>query len=181
MSEDTNLVTLTADIVAAHVANNSIAPADVSDLIGTVYAALSGLGAPTPEEPTRPQGAVSARKSLANSAHILSMIDGKPYKVLRRHISQHGYTPDSYRDAFGLAHDYPMVARDYAERRRALAHEIGLGRKSNTQPVAAVPVTSVPSHAVTGAPAAAAAKPARRTLKPVFDKPAAPPTDTTSA
>jgi predicted transcriptional regulator len=57
------------------------------------------------------------------------MIDGKQYKMLRRHISQHGYSPESYREAYGLPRDYPMVAANYAEQRRALAHKIGLGRK----------------------------------------------------
>lgn len=125
-----DLVTLTADIVAAHVSNNAIQTADVAKLIATVYEALSGLGAPA--APTaaveKPKGAVSARASI-KPGHLISMIDGKPYKMLRRHIARHGYTPESYREAFGLARDYPMVPADYAEERRALAHKIGLGRK----------------------------------------------------
>ena len=60
------------------------------------------------------------------------MIDGKPYKMLRRHIGQHGHTPESYRQTYGLAKDYPMVAPAYAEQRRSLAHKIGLGRKRTT-------------------------------------------------
>lgn len=168
MSEDTSLVTLTADIVAAHVANNSVAPAEISDLIGAVYAALSGLGAPAPEQPAIPQGAVSARKSLANSAHILSMIDGKPYKVLRRHISQHGYTPESYREAFGLSRDYPMVARDYAEHRRTLAHQIGLGRKNKGEEASAEKPKARRRQAVSDPVDNPVAQPTRRKLKPVF-------------
>ncbi len=124
-----DLITLTADIVSAHVANNAVHTAEVSTLIAAVHKALSGLG--TPEAPVaqeKPKGAVTARASI-KPTHLVSMIDGKPYKMLRRHISLHGYTPETYREAFGLGRDYPMVASDYAEQRRALAHKIGLGRK----------------------------------------------------
>lgn len=123
------LITLTADIVAAHVSNNSVPTAEVAVLIQSVYSALSAVGDPAPEAaPEKPKGAVSARASI-KAEHLVSMIDGKPYKMLRRHISQHGYTPESYREAFGLPRDYPMVAANYTEQRRALAHKIGLGRK----------------------------------------------------
>jgi predicted transcriptional regulator len=73
--------------------------------------------------------AVSVRKSLASKDHIISLIDGKPYKTLRRHLSKHGLTPDDYRQRYGLKPDYPMVAPAYAETRRELATKIGLGRK----------------------------------------------------
>jgi predicted transcriptional regulator len=134
-AEPDNLITLTADIVSAHVANNAVHTSEVSTLIATVHSALSQLGAPAAEPaPEKPKGAVSARASI-KPGFLVSMIDGKPYKVLRRHIRLHGYTPDSYREAFDLSKDYPMVAADYAEQRRALAHKIGLGRK----PAAAEP------------------------------------------
>ena len=74
-------------------------------------------------------GAVTARKSLASKDHIISMIDGKPYKTLRRHLSTNGMTPESYRARFGLRSDYPMVAEGYSQTRRDLAKKIGLGRK----------------------------------------------------
>ncbi|MDO6414396.1 MucR family transcriptional regulator [Sphingomonas sp. BIUV-7] len=129
MSENNELITLTADIVSAHVSNNSVPSAEIGNLIAAVYSALGALGTPeAPAAPEKPKGAVSARSSIKPS-HLISMIDGKPYKMLRRHVSQHGYTPESYREAFGLPRDYPMVAADYAETRRALAHKIGLGRK----------------------------------------------------
>ncbi len=73
--------------------------------------------------------AVSARKSLASKDHIISMVDGKPYKTLRRHLSTHGMTPEQYRERYGLKPDYPMVAETYSESRRAMAKKIGLGRK----------------------------------------------------
>jgi predicted transcriptional regulator len=71
--------------------------------------------------------AVSARKSVANPDFIISMIDGKPYKTLRRHLSKHGMTPEEYRERYNLKADYPMVATTYSEARRAMAHRIGLG------------------------------------------------------
>ena len=142
-TDNQELITLTADIVAAHVSNNSVPTAEVGTLIQSVFGALQGIGTPQPEpQPEKPKGAVSARASI-KPEHLISMIDGKPYKMLRRHIAQHGYTPESYREAFNLPRDYPMVASNYAEQRRALAHKIGLGRKPRTasveKPAAAAP------------------------------------------
>ena len=127
---DTNemLVTLTADIVAAHVSNNSVAISDLAMLINNVHAALSGLGTqPEPEE--KPVPAVSIRASVKPD-HIVCLEDGRKLKMLRRHLMTHyGMTPDDYRAKWGLPADYPMVAPSYAEKRRALAKEIGLGTK----------------------------------------------------
>lgn len=82
--------------------------------------------------------AVSARKSLASRDHIISMIDGKPYKTLRRHLARHGLTPEQYRERYKLKSDYPMVAPNYSEHRRAMAHKIGLGaRGRKARPAAA--------------------------------------------
>ena len=74
--------------------------------------------------------AVSVRKSLGSRERILSLIDGKPYATLKRHLGRHGLTPQQYRARYGLRDDYPMVAPAYAERRRELAKAIGLGRKT---------------------------------------------------
>jgi predicted transcriptional regulator len=140
-TDNQELITLTADIVSAHVSNNSVATAEVAALIQSVYGALGALGAPAAETaPEKPKGAVSARASIKPD-FLISMIDGKPYKMLRRHITQNGYTPESYRETFGLARDYPLVAANYAEQRRALAHKIGLGRKPRaaSAPAAAAP------------------------------------------
>ncbi|MBY8821070.1 MucR family transcriptional regulator [Sphingomonas colocasiae] len=131
MSDDAQemLITLTADIVAAHVSNNSVAIADLPDLIGRVHVALSGLGAPAeaPVEELKP--AVSIRSSIKPD-YIVCLEDGKKLKMLRRHLMTHyGMTPDDYRAKWGLPKDYPMVAPDYAEKRRTLAKEIGLGTK----------------------------------------------------
>lgn len=131
MAEDTQdmLLTLTADIVAAHVSNNSIAMADLPDLIGRVHGALSRLGAPVeaPVEELKP--AVSIRSSIKPD-YIVCLEDGKKLKMLRRHLMTHyGLTPDGYRAKWGLPKDYPMVAPEYAEKRRTLAKQIGLGTK----------------------------------------------------
>jgi len=132
--ENQTLITLTADIVSAHVNNNPVQTADLPKLIQGVFGALRGLGEPTaPAGPEKPKGAVSVRASI-KPERIVSMIDGKPYKMLKRHLSLHGYTPESYRETFGLPRDYPIVAADYAEKRRMLAKKIGLGRKPQIAP-----------------------------------------------
>lgn len=157
-SDNQELITLTAEIVAAHVSNNSVPTAEVAVLIQSVYSALQSVGAPAAEpQPEKPKGAVSARSSIKPD-FLVSMIDGKPYKMLRRHISQHGYTPESYREAFGLPRDYPMVASNYAEQRRALAHKIGLGRKARS--------SAVEENESAAAPVEAAEAPKRRGRKP---------------
>ena len=122
------LITLTSDIVAAHVSNNSVAVDDVPALIQNVYGALAGLGA-APEVEEKPEPAVSVRSSV-KADHIVCLEDGKNMKMLKRHLmTDHGLTPAEYRTRWGLPADYPMVAPDYAEKRRVLAKQIGLGRK----------------------------------------------------
>lgn len=123
------LITLTSDIVAAHVSNNTISVEEVPALISTVYGALSNLGASAPVEEERPEPAVSVRASVKRD-HLVCLEDGKKMKMLKRHLmTEHGMTPDDYRQRWGLAADYPMVAPEYADTRRDLAHKIGLGRK----------------------------------------------------
>lgn len=123
------LATLTADIVAAHVSNNSVASDDVSTLIRSVYDALSGLGAAAPVAAKRQEPAVSIRASVKPD-YIVCLDDGKKLKMLKRHLMTHyGMTPDDYRAKWGLPADYPMVAPNYAEQRRTLAKQIGLGTK----------------------------------------------------
>ena len=122
------LITLTSDIVAAHVSNNSVAVDELPALIKNVYGALSGLGAAAQEE-ARPEPAVSIRASVKPD-HLVCLEDGKKMKMLKRHLmTDHGLTPAEYRARWGLAADYPMVAPEYAEKRRTLAKQIGLGRK----------------------------------------------------
>lgn len=133
MSQESNdvtelLITLTADIVAAHVSNNSVAVSDVATLISNVHNALAGLSstAATPEIVLEP--AVPIRNSVKRE-FIVCLDDGKKLKMLKRHLMTHyGMTPDDYRAKWGLPADYPMVAPAYAEQRRELAKAIGLGR-----------------------------------------------------
>lgn len=126
---DADLKTLTADIVSAYVSNNTVAASDLAGLIGSTYMALAGAG--TPKEPAAPEfvPAVSVRKSLASRDHIISMIDGKPYALLKRHLKTNGLTPDEYRARYNLPADYPMVAPAYSEKRVELAKSIGLGSR----------------------------------------------------
>jgi predicted transcriptional regulator len=146
MPANPDLLALVADIVSAHVANNNVAPADVPGLIRSTYDAMSELGAPAPEQVEEaPQAAVSIRKSLASPDHILSMIDGRPYTMLKRHLAQNGLTPAQYRERYKLPADYPMTAATYSERRRVLAHSIGLGRKKTPEP-APEPVADKPAR-----------------------------------
>jgi predicted transcriptional regulator len=121
------LITLTADIVAAHVSNNSVAVSDLPMLIGNVHSALSGLSGGAAAAPA-PEPAVPIRTSIKKD-YIICLEDGKKLKMLKRHLMTHyGMTPDDYRAKWGLSADYPMVAPAYAETRRALAKAIGLGR-----------------------------------------------------
>ena len=123
------LITLTSDIVAAHVSNNSVSADEVATLISSVYSALSGLGEPVAPAVSAPEPAVSIRSSVKKDA-ITCLDCGKKMKMLRRHLSsEHDTTPTDYREKWGLNADYPMVAPDYAETRRDLAVKIGLGRK----------------------------------------------------
>ena len=128
MDDSEALVTLTADIVAAHVSNNSVAISDIPLVIRSVHEALAGLG--NAEEPeVKQEPAVSIRSSVKPD-YIVCLEDGKKLKMLRRHLMTHyNMTPDDYRAKWNLPNDYPMTAPAYAEKRRALAKEIGLGTK----------------------------------------------------
>ena len=124
-----SLVSLTADIVAAHVSNNSVAVSDLPILIQNVHGALTGLGT-TPAEPeAKQEPAVSVRSSVKPD-YIVCLEDGKKLKMLKRHLMTHyQMTPEQYRAKWNLPADYPMVAPNYAAQRRTLAKKIGLGTK----------------------------------------------------
>ena len=127
----TDFVDLTGDLVAAYVANNPVRPSDLPELIRTVHAALNGLvngtAAVPPEAEIEKPSAAQIRKSVQPDG-IISFLDGKSYKTLKRHLGTHGLDPVSYRQRFGLPADYPMVSPNYAAQRSALAKSIGLGR-----------------------------------------------------
>jgi predicted transcriptional regulator len=128
--EQNGLIELTADIVSAFVSNNSVAAGEVPALIGEVFSALSrvGSGAPAvPAEPAKP--AVSPKKSITPD-YLICLEDGKKFKSLKRHLrTMYNLSPEQYREKWGLASDYPMVAPNYAEARSRLAKEMGLGQK----------------------------------------------------
>ena len=139
MTETTNTVELAAELTAAWLANPNTRTSadDVPAFLLAMHAAVqkmangdegeSNTGSQQSYEP-----AVSARKSLASPDHIISMLDGKKYKTLRRHLTTNGLTPEQYRERFNLKPDYPMVAANYSEARRAMAKSIGLGRKAGS-------------------------------------------------
>ncbi len=137
MTEMTNTIELATELTVAWLGNTNTRPttSDVPAFLQTMHDTLTKLEAPdpaTPEPTNETQDytpAVSVRKSLASPDYIISMIDGKPYRTLRRHLTGHGLTPDEYRQRYGLKADYPMVAPTYSESRRAMAKTIGLGRK----------------------------------------------------
>jgi predicted transcriptional regulator len=131
-------VQLATDIAIAWLSNPNarINADDVPGFISQVHSKLVGFDAPDPvaaargvavEEPAK--GAVSIRKSLADSNFIISMINGKPFKALRRHLSANGMTPDTYRARYGLPATYPMIAPAYVAARSEAAKRLGLGRK----------------------------------------------------
>jgi predicted transcriptional regulator len=123
------LITLTADIVAAHVSNNSVAVSDLPILISNVHGALTGLGNPSTAPEVKQEPAVSVRSSIKPD-FIVCLEDGKKLKMLKRHLMTHyQMTPEQYRAKWNLPADYPMVAPNYAEQRRTLAKKIGLGTK----------------------------------------------------
>ncbi len=127
-AEDTPL-TLTADIVAAHVSNNSVAVNDLPNLIQNVHSALSGISRSGTAPEPKPEPKVSIRSSVKPD-FIVCLEDGKKLKMLKRHLMTHyNMTPEQYRQKWGLSADYPMVAPNYAEQRRTLAKSIGLGTK----------------------------------------------------
>ena len=126
---DDTLLTLTADIVAAHVSSNSVAVNDLPNLIQNVHQALSSISQQSSAPEPRPEPRVPIRSSIKPD-YIVCLEDGKRLKMLKRHLMTHyNMTPDQYRQKWGLAADYPMVAPNYAEQRRALAKSIGLGTK----------------------------------------------------
>jgi len=122
------LLGLTADIVSSHVSNNTVAVADLPMLIENVFNTLKGLDRSLTTQADRPKPAVPIKKSITPE-FIICLEDGKKLKMLKRHLrSQYDMTPDEYRERWGLGADYPMVAPDYADQRRELAKQIGLGR-----------------------------------------------------
>ena len=145
MSED--LTGLTTKIVAAYLANNSVAAGDIPDLIGATYSALVATESPVVAFAQRQEPAVSIRKSVTPSA-IICLECGEPLKMLKKHLhTAHDLSVDGYRAKWSLPRDYPVVAPDYAAHRSKLAINIGLGRKRTASEAGAEPVAAgTPQH-----------------------------------
>jgi len=129
-AQDSNVIELTSDIVAAYVSNNTIAPGDLPGLIQKVHESLTNIKNPAAavdEKPLTP--AVPIKKSIMPD-YIICLEDGKKFKSLKRHLrTQYNMTPEEYRAKWGLPNDYPMVAPNYAKARSELAKQMGLGQQ----------------------------------------------------
>ncbi len=148
MTTSPRYIELAADIVSAFVSNNSVPAADLPSLIGSVHSALQNVASPMQTKAAeKPTPAVPVKKSITPDA-IISLIDGKPYKSLKRHLTGQGLTPAQYREQYGLPRDYPMVAPSYAAKRSELAKSIGLGQsRRKAAPKAAATSEAVSSEA----------------------------------
>ncbi|MCJ2093961.1 MULTISPECIES: MucR family transcriptional regulator [unclassified Methylobacterium] len=151
-----DFIELTAGLVSAYVSNNHLQPSEIATLIANTHAALAGLSegaapeAPAAEKLTPAQ----IRKSITHEA-LISFIDGKPYKTLKRHLSGNGMTIEEYRERYGLPRDYPSTAASYSEKRSALAKSLGLGNNRRK----AAPKAAEPSETVSDKPKRAAGRP----------------------
>jgi predicted transcriptional regulator len=130
MADEQALIELTAEIVSAHVSNNTVSLSDVPSLVQGVHAALAGLGAPQAEAEAEGKTPVVTARASVKPDSITCMECGRKQKTLKRHLmTAHGLTPDQYRKDYGLPSSYPMVAPNYSAQRGELARSIGLGRK----------------------------------------------------
>ena len=130
MDQKSTIIALTSQIVAAYVGRNTVDQADLPKLIGEVYRALDTAASPVnKDESGEAKPPVNIKKTITPD-YIICLEDGKKFKSLKRHLRTHfGLTPEQYRDKWGLPHDYPMVAPNYASSRSALAKNMGLGQR----------------------------------------------------
>ncbi|MFK5600602.1 MucR family transcriptional regulator [Methylobacterium sp. HMF5984] len=155
-AQSTNFMELAANLVAAYVSNNNVPISELPNVIASVHAALSGLanGAPAedagPEKPTPAQ----VKKSVTPDA-LISFVDGKSYKTLKRHLTKAGLTMETYRARYGLPSDYPSTAASYSAQRSELARSLGLGQQRRK----ASPKAAAASETVSEAPKARGRKP----------------------
>lgn len=154
---NSDIAALTVQLLSAYLANNTVGADDLAGLIRSTRAALTEGTAPTSPEPETLtyEPAVSVRKSLASDDHIVSLIDGKPYKALKRHLTSHGLTPEQYRERYSLPATYPMVAPAFAAQRREIAKKIGLGNRNSAlaETKASASVLKAPPESVVDAQA----------------------------
>ena len=137
-AQSPNFMELAADLVAAYVSNNNVPVSELPKAIASVHAALTGLGKEVTVEPAALEKASAAqiKKSIAPDA-LISFIDGKPYKTLKRHLTKHDLTMESYWARYGLSSDYPSTAASYSAKRSELARSFGLGQLRKAAPNAA--------------------------------------------
>ncbi|MBN6823104.1 MucR family transcriptional regulator [Methylobacterium radiotolerans] len=160
----------TVDVVAAYVSNNSLPSAELPALIASIHEALNTIGAgpaaPATESVERPTPA-QIRKSIRPDG-LVSFIDGKSYKTLKRHLTKHGLDPQTYRERYGLPADYPTTSANYSAQRSALAKSLGLGQpgRSPSSDKSAAPAEEAPAAPASGRrKAATAATKARASRK----------------
>ena len=140
--DQTSILSLTAQIVSAHVSNNAVQPAALPELINQVFNALSSVG-DVPMPTSKPEPAVPVKKSVFPD-YLICLEDGKKLKMLKRHLmTSYGMTAEEYRTRWDLPENYPMVAPNYAQKRSTLAKAIGLGRKPAAAQTSAEPSAPV--------------------------------------
>lgn len=131
IEQNSDLAQMTAEVVSAYVSGNHLQAAELPALITSVHAALRGLGkAAEPDGPSYEKATPAQIKKSITPDALISFIDGKSYKTLKRHLTRHDLDPHAYRLRYGLPADYPMVAASYSEQRSAISKSFGLGRKS---------------------------------------------------
>lgn len=148
VEQNKTMIPLTADIVMAYVANHSVQPADLPGLIQAVHTTLVQLANPV-TEPAKPEFAQPSPSAIRRSitpGGLISFIDGKPYKTLKRHLRTNGLDIEGYRARYGLPADYPATGANYSATRAELARKMGLGRKvTRTPQTHAVGIDATPS------------------------------------
>ena len=134
MAEDdpSALSELTAVVVSAYVSNNKIASDELRALIASTHQALATAGQPAPSQPEMAKPDKAAVRKSIQPDHLVSFVDGRKYKSLKRHLSTHGMTGADYRERYGLPNDYPMVSANYSAQRSELAKRLGLGQKASS-------------------------------------------------
>jgi predicted transcriptional regulator len=171
MTAQPNFLELTTDIVAAYVANNSVPLAELPMLLAGVHTALAGLNSATASAEHEAQKPTSAqiRKSITPDA-LISFIDGKPYRTLKRHITGHGLTMEEYRQRYGLPVNYPTTAASYSAMRSEFARTNGLGNQRRK----AAAKTAKSTETIAEAPKARGGKKAAEPASVPAERPARP-------
>lgn len=138
-NEPLDIMSLVAEVVASYVSNNEMEASELPAFIQQVHRSLCNVGSGRSFLlHDRPDPVVPIEESVQPD-YIVCLEDGRRLKMLKRHLkTAYNMSPDQYRERWGLAADYPMVAPNYAKRRSNLAKDIGLGtRRENRRNIAA--------------------------------------------